>query len=89
MSFEREKLPFDREPARVANETAIGTDDSVAGDDDGDGIASIGHTDGSDGARVSYGGGNGFIRNGCAVGNVPEFLPDAEHEGSAHWRQRN
>jgi len=87
-AFEGEELFLDRQAAAVAGEFAVAADDAMAGDDDGDGIGSIGEADGARGFGIADAAGEFAVGDGLAVGNVAEQLPDFLLKGRALGSER-
>ena len=78
-----EEPAFAFDAAAVAGERAICSDDAVAGEDDGDGIGSIGGADGADGGWMADPFGELAVGGGCAAGDGAEGLPDFSLKRSA------
>lgn len=66
--------------AAVAGERAICSDHAMAGDDDADGVGAVRETNGSDGVGPVDLAGQLSIRDRGALGDLPQFLPDAALE---------
>jgi hypothetical protein len=84
----RPRLVFEQpflapESAAVAAERSTGVHDAVAGDEDGDPIASVGHAHGALGPGIANRGGELGIGPGGTAGDGPEGGPDAGFEGRA------
>ena len=69
-------LSLNLQPAGIAGERAVRTDDAVAGDDDRDRVAVVGHADGTAGARIADGGGELAIGARLAIGDGAQRRPD-------------
>src|SRR5262245_63535246 len=52
-AFMGEQPPFPVEAAAVSRELSVGSDDAMAGDDDGDGVGAVGRADGSHRCRFA------------------------------------
>lgn len=66
----------------------MGTDDSVAGDEDGDGVGGDGVGDGANGVGAVECAGDVGVGGGCAAGDGGEVGPDGELEGRAAGGER-
>ena len=69
--------------AAVAGQRTVFTDDAVAGDEDGDGIGTVGSGDGTRGGRMADVGRECLIVRGRAVGDGAECHPDTLPEIAA------
>src|SRR5260370_42355637 len=74
-AFQLQKFFFGFQPATVAGERAVCSDDPVAWHNNGDGIVMIGLANGAEGARAAYLFGQLRIRAGVAVGNAAQRVP--------------
>ena len=79
--FEFQKLAFAVGTPAVAGEFAVGANDAVAGDDDGEEVGAAGGADGADGLGRADGLGDLGVGAGFAAGDFEQGLPDALLEG--------
>lgn len=86
--FQRKQEAFDAEPRGIASQAAVGMDDPMAGDDDGEGVFAVGIAHGPAGAWASDVRGQHGVAPGLAVGDVLQSLPDAPLEGRAPHIER-
>ena len=80
VAFEGKQFFFDRQASTVSGELTVTADDAVAGNDDGDGIRSVGQADGAGGFGIAGAAGEFAVGDGFAVRDVAEQLPDFELE---------
>ena len=73
--FEGKEVALGGEAAGVAGQGAVGTDDAVAGDEDGEGIGTdcVGY--GADGGRMADAPGKFAVGRGPAVGYQQQLVP--------------
>src|SRR5581483_3106911 len=76
LQFEQTPLPV--EAAAVATKGAVGSNHPVAGHDDRDRIAMVGHAHGAEGMRPGDGAGNICVGAGRTVGNSEQGAPASE-----------
>jgi len=69
------------EPARVAGQTSIGTDDAMARDHDRDGIGAVRRTHRAGRAGSAHGAGELAVRRGPARRNLAQRVPHSTLEG--------
>src|SRR5687767_4720767 len=81
LELEQELLALDPEP--VSHQCAGGTHHTMAGHDDGDGVAPVGGPDGARRGRPADGCGNSPIAGRLATGDLSQRLPDQPLEGGA------
>ena len=81
--FFAEQLLLSLDAPAVAGEVAVGADDAVARDGDGERVGGAGPGDGADGARVADAAGDFGVAGGLAEGDLGERVPDALLEGGA------
>jgi hypothetical protein len=84
--FEVEQQALAVETAAVAGQGAGGADHPVAGEDDRDRVAAVGHADGPARAGTAEPGGELPVAGGVAVGDVGEQLPHLPLEAGAAER---
>ena len=80
--LQRQQLPLDRQASAKAGQGAIGTDDAMAGNDDGQWICAIGEADGAAGAGLTDAPGQLPIGDGLTVGNALQLAPYAVLENT-------
>ncbi len=74
---------FPVEPARKASEFTVGSEDAVAGDEEGDGVGAAGLADGAAAVGVVDGAGDFAVGRGLVEGDKAKGVPDLLLEGGA------
>lgn len=80
-AFAGEETVFPVQAAAKAAEPAVGGENAVAGDEDGDGVGPAGAADGADGPGPANGGCDLAVAFGQAGGDFQQFAPDGLLEG--------
>ncbi len=75
-AFEGQKFFFDGQTAAVSGEPAVGADDAMAGDDDGNGIGAVGQSHSARGVGVADAASEFAVGDGFTVRDFNEFAPD-------------
>ena len=83
MLFHIQQRPLDVNTSGIAHQRAIGTDHTVAGGDDGEGITVVGHANGAECLGTADSCGQLLVGACRAVRNLAESSPDTELEGGA------
>jgi hypothetical protein len=78
-----EEPAFAVEPAAVADQRAVGPDDAMARDDDGDGVGAVGGADRANGGGRSDADGEVPVARCRPGADRPQRVPDATLEGRA------
>ena len=80
-SFQLEQLLFAFDSPAITGEFAVAGDDTMAGNDDGDGVGGACAGDGTDRGGLADVGGNPRVAAGFAARNAAESFPDAHLKG--------
>jgi len=79
-AFEFEQPSFHVKAAAVTTERAVGGNHAMAGDDDRDWVAIVGHADGAECIRFAYGPGNVGVSARLSIGNRQQRAPAGKLE---------